>query len=176
MHGSKSAILAIFQTGPVWPGTVSAALKNLSQDFKNYFYIGCRSRKITWITRKSLKLFHAITFTLRLQRSNYFSCFDYYFGGSHQCLQNLYLLIEKDTLKSFFFESLKNFTLIVGTNLIEALIVSHYFSGNVLLWPQLDLQTSLLNLTFMNRDATVNPRTPESKMKSLDFFPIFLTI
>ena len=28
MHGSKSAILAIFQTGPGWPCTVSAALKN----------------------------------------------------------------------------------------------------------------------------------------------------
>ena len=94
---------AVYKPEPGWPCTVSAALKNLSQDFKNYFYIGCRSRKITWITRKSLKLFHAITFTLRLQRSNYFSCFDYYFGGSHQCLQNLYLLIEKDTLKSFFF-------------------------------------------------------------------------
>ena len=42
MHGSKSAILAIFQTGPGWPGTVSAALKNPSQDFENSFCIGCR--------------------------------------------------------------------------------------------------------------------------------------
>ena len=42
MHGSKSAILAIFQTGPEWPCTVSAALKNPSQDFKNYFCFGCR--------------------------------------------------------------------------------------------------------------------------------------
>ena len=42
MHGSKSAILAIFQTGPGWPCTVSAALKNPSQDFKNSFCIGCR--------------------------------------------------------------------------------------------------------------------------------------
>ena len=40
MHGSKSAILAIFPTGPGWPGTVSAALKNPSQDFKNYFCLG----------------------------------------------------------------------------------------------------------------------------------------
>ena len=37
MHGSKSAILAIFRAGPVWPGTVTAALKNPSQDFKNSF-------------------------------------------------------------------------------------------------------------------------------------------
>ena len=37
MHGSKSAILAIFQTGLGWPCTVSAALKNPSQDFKNSF-------------------------------------------------------------------------------------------------------------------------------------------
>ena len=42
MHGSKSAILAIFQTGPGWPGTVSAALKNPSWEFKNSFCIGCR--------------------------------------------------------------------------------------------------------------------------------------
>ena len=42
MHGSKSAILAIFQTGPGWPGTVSAALKNPSVDFKNSFCFGCR--------------------------------------------------------------------------------------------------------------------------------------
>ena len=28
MHRSKSAILAIFLTGPGWPGTVSAVLKN----------------------------------------------------------------------------------------------------------------------------------------------------
>ena len=42
MHGSKSAILAIFQTGPGWPCTVSAALKNPSQVFKNSFCIGCR--------------------------------------------------------------------------------------------------------------------------------------
>ena len=41
-HGSKSAILAIFQTGPGWMCTVSAALKNPSQDFKNSFYIACR--------------------------------------------------------------------------------------------------------------------------------------
>ena len=40
MHRSKSAILAIFQTGPEWPCTVSAALKNPSQDFKNSFCIG----------------------------------------------------------------------------------------------------------------------------------------
>ena len=42
MHGSKSAILAIFQTGPGWPCTVSAALKNPSQDVKNSFCIWCR--------------------------------------------------------------------------------------------------------------------------------------
>ena len=40
MHGSKSAILAIFQTGPGWPCTVSAALKNPSQDFKIIFALG----------------------------------------------------------------------------------------------------------------------------------------
>ena len=37
MHISKSAILAIFQTGPEWLCTVSAALKNPSQDFKILF-------------------------------------------------------------------------------------------------------------------------------------------
>ena len=42
MHGSKSAILAIFQRGPGWPCNVSAALKNPSPDFKNSFCIGCR--------------------------------------------------------------------------------------------------------------------------------------
>ena len=42
MLGLKSAILAIFQTGPGWPCTVSVALKNPSQDYNNYFYIGCR--------------------------------------------------------------------------------------------------------------------------------------
>ena len=40
MHRSKSAILAIFQTGPGWRGTVSAALKNPSQDFKILFALG----------------------------------------------------------------------------------------------------------------------------------------
>ena len=40
MQGLKSAILAIFQTGPGWPCTVSEALKNPSQDFKNSFCIG----------------------------------------------------------------------------------------------------------------------------------------
>ena len=42
MQGLKSAILAIFQTGLGWQCTVSAALKNPSKDFKNYFCIGCR--------------------------------------------------------------------------------------------------------------------------------------
>ena len=42
MQGSKSAILAIFQTGPWWPCSVSAALKNPSQEFKNFFCFGCR--------------------------------------------------------------------------------------------------------------------------------------
>ena len=37
MHGSKSAILAIFQTGLGWPCTVSAAFKNPSQDLENSF-------------------------------------------------------------------------------------------------------------------------------------------
>ena len=32
MHGSKSAILAIFQEGPGWPCPDSAALKNHSQE------------------------------------------------------------------------------------------------------------------------------------------------
>ena len=40
MHGSKTAILAIFQIGPGWPCTVSAALKNPSQDFKILFTLG----------------------------------------------------------------------------------------------------------------------------------------
>ena len=40
MQGLKSAILAIFQTGPGWPCTVSAALKNPSQDFKIIFALG----------------------------------------------------------------------------------------------------------------------------------------
>ena len=40
MHRSKSAILAIFQTGPLWLWTVSAALKNPSKDFKKYFCMG----------------------------------------------------------------------------------------------------------------------------------------
>ena len=40
MHGSKSAILAIFQTGPGWLCTVSAALKNPSQDLKILFALG----------------------------------------------------------------------------------------------------------------------------------------
>ena len=40
MQGLKSAILAIFQTGPEWPSTVSAALKNPSQNFKNHFALG----------------------------------------------------------------------------------------------------------------------------------------
>ena len=42
MQGLKSAILAIFQTGPGWSCPVSTALKNPSQDFKNSFCIGCR--------------------------------------------------------------------------------------------------------------------------------------
>ena len=42
MQRLKSAILAIFQIGPGWPCTVSGALKNPSQDFKNSFCIGCR--------------------------------------------------------------------------------------------------------------------------------------
>ena len=40
MHGSKSAILAIFQTGQGWLCTVSAAFKNPSRDFKNLFALG----------------------------------------------------------------------------------------------------------------------------------------
>ena len=40
MLGSKSAILAISQKGPGRPCPVSAALKNPSQDFKNYFCFG----------------------------------------------------------------------------------------------------------------------------------------
>ena len=38
----KKCHLAIFQTGPGWLGTVSAALKNPSQDFKDSFCFGCR--------------------------------------------------------------------------------------------------------------------------------------
>ena len=37
---SKSVILAIFHTGSEWPCTVSAALKNPSQDFKILFALG----------------------------------------------------------------------------------------------------------------------------------------
>jgi hypothetical protein len=40
MQGLKSAILAIFQTGLGWLCTVSAALKNPSQDFKFFFALG----------------------------------------------------------------------------------------------------------------------------------------
>ena len=40
MHGLKSVILAIFQTGPVWLCPVNAALKNPSQDFKIFFALG----------------------------------------------------------------------------------------------------------------------------------------
>jgi hypothetical protein len=39
MRGLKSAILAIFHTGLEWPCTVSAALKNPSQDSKNIFVL-----------------------------------------------------------------------------------------------------------------------------------------
>ena len=39
MQGLKRAILAIFQTGLGWRCTVSMALKNPLQDFKNYFCI-----------------------------------------------------------------------------------------------------------------------------------------
>jgi hypothetical protein len=38
MHGSKSAILAIFHKGAGWPCPDSAALKNPSQEFKKYFF------------------------------------------------------------------------------------------------------------------------------------------
>ena len=37
MQRLKSAILAIFQNGLGWLCPVSAALKNPSQEFKNYF-------------------------------------------------------------------------------------------------------------------------------------------
>ena len=40
MHGSKSAILAMFQTGPGWPCTVSAALKNPHRMSKILFALG----------------------------------------------------------------------------------------------------------------------------------------
>ena len=40
MQGLKSAILAIFQTGLGWLCPVGSALKNPSQDFKNYFCFG----------------------------------------------------------------------------------------------------------------------------------------
>jgi hypothetical protein len=40
MQGLKSANLATFQTGPEWPCPISAALKNPSLDFKNYFCFG----------------------------------------------------------------------------------------------------------------------------------------
>ena len=47
MLGLKSAILAIFQQGQVWPCPVSAAIKNLSQELKNSFCFG-----FLWIFRK----------------------------------------------------------------------------------------------------------------------------
>ena len=42
MQGLKSAILAIFQNGLGWLCSVSATLKNPSQEFKNSFCFGCR--------------------------------------------------------------------------------------------------------------------------------------
>ena len=47
MQGLKSAILAIFQTGPGWPCPISTALKNPLLDFKKYFCFG-----FLWIPRK----------------------------------------------------------------------------------------------------------------------------
>ena len=40
MLGSKSDILAIFQKGPGWRSSDSAALENPSQDFKILFALG----------------------------------------------------------------------------------------------------------------------------------------
>ena len=40
LQGLKSAILAILQTDLGWTCTVSVALKNPSQDFKNSFALG----------------------------------------------------------------------------------------------------------------------------------------
>ena len=40
MQGLKGAILAIFQNELGWLCLVSAALKNLSQEFKNSFVLG----------------------------------------------------------------------------------------------------------------------------------------
>ena len=40
MKGLKSAILAIFQNGMLWPRPVSAALKNPLQESKNSFHFG----------------------------------------------------------------------------------------------------------------------------------------
>ena len=57
MHGSKSAILAIFQTGPGWPGIVSVALKNPSQDFKNIFALGA-DEFLAMLEGKILSLIH----------------------------------------------------------------------------------------------------------------------
>ena len=51
MHGSKSAICAIFQTGPGWLCTVSSALKNPSQDFINSFFL--------WVQMNSWKCWKA---------------------------------------------------------------------------------------------------------------------
>ena len=39
MQGLKSAILAIFQTGPGWLCPVSTALKNPSLNFKFFFLV-----------------------------------------------------------------------------------------------------------------------------------------
>ena len=46
MQGLKIAILAIFQTGPGWPCTVSAALKNPSQISKIIFALGSYELKL----------------------------------------------------------------------------------------------------------------------------------
>ena len=56
MQGLKSVILATFQIGLGWAGwlcPVSAALKNLSQEFNNSFCFGCRL-----IPRKTIQRAH----------------------------------------------------------------------------------------------------------------------
>ena len=51
MQGLKSAILAIFQNGLGWLCPVSAALKNPSQEFKNYFFVSGANESIERLER-----------------------------------------------------------------------------------------------------------------------------
>ena len=62
MQGLKSAILAIFQTGPGWPCPVSTALKNSSLEFNNSFCFG-----FVWIPSKCWKAKLERAYSFRVQ-------------------------------------------------------------------------------------------------------------